>query len=305
MLCIDRSPLGCDVNHDGHLDVRDLVRMARCLRLVPGDSTGDTPCFDCDGDGLFGIPDLFCCAREILRGPGTPPDSAHVESALRVALDTPERDGNGVRVRLRLSGARMLGAALLRLSYPADRWQLLVASNPGAADPEGWLPLADAGEAGLLRVGALRLSDVAADELVVELHAVPIAGAAQSGNLSVEGADLSAPDGAMLSPASALPSMPLALAAPATTVELSAARPNPFTQRAAFTVSLPRDAEVDLAVHDLAGRRVATLAHGRLGAGRRDFTWDGAGVRDGVYFVRLTVDGRVLSTRAALLRDSR
>jgi hypothetical protein len=70
-------------------------------------------------------------------------------------------------------------------------------------------------------------------------------------------------------------------------------------------VSLPREADVDLAVLDLAGRRVATLASGRQPAGRRDFTWSGAGAREGLYFVQLRVEGKVYSTRVALVRNGR
>jgi hypothetical protein len=284
--------------------VRDLVLMARCLRNAASDTTGNPACYDCDGDSTFGIPDLFCCAREILHGPGISHDSSHVEPGLSVSLDPLVRDGDAVRTRLHVRGAGALGAALLRVRFPADRWQL---SPLKTADPTipGWLPLTDASEAGLLRVGALRLADVAADELVVELRVVPIAGAAQSGMLSVEGADLTSPTGVALAPAGALPSASLSVAGPATVVELAPPRPNPFTLSTTFAISLPAEADVDLCVHDLAGRRVTTLAHGRLAAGRRDFTWDGAGARDGVYFVRLTVDGRVLSTRVALLKGGR
>jgi len=52
---------------------------------------------------------------------------------------------------------------------------------------------------------------------------------------------------------------------------------------------------------------VATLHRGRLAAGARDFVWrgvDDAGRRtpDGVYFVRLRVDGVVKSQRVTVLR---
>jgi hypothetical protein len=57
-------------------------------------------------------------------------------------------------------------------------------------------------------------------------------------------------------------------------------------------------------VHDLAGRRVATLARGLYAPGQSLFTWDGAGVRDGLYFVQLSVNGQVRSTRVALLRNT-
>jgi hypothetical protein len=304
LLCVDSSATSCDVNRDGHADVRDLVLMTRCLRRDAPDSLGGALCHDCDHDGTFGIPDLFCCAREILGGPGVPGDSAHVRDGLVVTMDPPVQEGAGMRVRVRVSGAGSLGAALLRLRYPADRWRV-EPSEMTTDFAAGWLPLVDANEAGLLKLGSLRLSDAAGDELVFELHAQPLDGIGGAGSLTVEGADLTSPDGAVYAPSAALPSAELSPAPLAASVELSPARPNPFGRSTSFVVSLPRDAAVELSVHDLAGRRVATLAQGRLAAGRRTFTWDGAQAHDGVYFVRLAVDGRVLSTRVALLREGR
>lgn len=304
LLCVDTTATGCDVNRDGHADVRDLVLMTRCLVRATSDSLGGALCHDCDQDGTFGIPDLFCCAREILGGPGVPGDSAQVHDGLVVSMDPPVPEGAGVRVRVRVSGAGSLGAALLRLRYPADRWRV-EPSEMTTGFAAGWLPLVDANEAGLLRLGSLRLSDAAGDELVFELHAQPLDGSGGAGALTVEGADLTSPDGAVYAPAAALPSTELSPAPLSASVELSPARPNPFGRSTSFVVSLPRDAAVELSVHDLAGRRVATLAQGRLAAGRRTFTWDAANARDGVYFVRLAVDGRVLSTRVALLREGR
>jgi hypothetical protein len=92
---------------------------------------------------------------------------------------------------------------------------------------------------------------------------------------------------------------------PPTSLELSLPRPNPFTTSTSFDVSLPGTAQIELAVHDLAGRRVATLASGVYASGRWTFQWDGAGARGGIYYVRLSVDGQVRSTRVALLRNSR
>ena len=85
-------------------------------------------------------------------------------------------------------------------------------------------------------------------------------------------------------------------------VALSAPRPNPTGGATRFVVSLPRAADVDLGVYDLAGRRIATLAHARLGAGDTDVSWEARGVRDGVYFARLTVDGRTYASRVTVLR---
>ncbi len=304
-ICMDRRTQDCDLNADGHADVRDLVLMTHCLRRSGADSTHRTVCFDCDRDGSFGIPDLFCCAHEILGGSGVPGDGAVVHGGLSVSMDPPVAEGSGVRVRVRVQGAAALGAALLRLRYPADRWRVTSPAGSDAGFAAGWLPLIDDHDAGLLRVGALRLADSADGELMYDLHAEPLDGMGAAGSLVVEGADLTSSDGAVYTPASALPSAELSPAPLAATIELSPARPNPFGRATSFAVSLPRDAAVELSVHDLAGRRIALLAQGRLAAGRRTFTWDGGGARDGLYFVRLSIAGRVLSTRVALLRAGR
>jgi len=71
------------------------------------------------------------------------------------------------------------------------------------------------------------------------------------------------------------------------------AMPNPFhgSTRFAFTVSDASGADVDMSVFDVAGRRMATVARGRFGAGSHVVQWDGRGLdgsraRAGMYFVR-------------------
>jgi flagellar hook assembly protein FlgD len=63
---------------------------------------------------------------------------------------------------------------------------------------------------------------------------------------------------------------------------------------------------VSLAVHDLAGRKVRSLISGVVAAGERDVTWDlrdaaGARVADGIYFLRLAVDGGTITRRVAVV----
>ena len=74
---------------------------------------------------------------------------------------------------------------------------------------------------------------------------------------------------------------------------LHAPFPNPFATEATLRFVLAAPAAVRLDVFDLLGRRVRTLAAGRLGAGPHTAGWDGrddAGHRlaAGLYFVRLT-----------------
>jgi hypothetical protein len=68
--------------------------------------------------------------------------------------------------------------------------------------------------------------------------------------------------------------------------------PNPIQAQTVIRYDLPKSTEVELAVYDVAGRRVRTLADGVMGPGVFAATWDGrdAGGRavgSGVYFYRL------------------
>lgn len=81
-------------------------------------------------------------------------------------------------------------------------------------------------------------------------------------------------------------------------VALSAARPNPTVGATSFTFTLPVASEVDLAVYDLRGRRVATLAGAAVEAGAHSARWDAAGAAPGIYFARLSARaGGAVTTR--------
>ena len=72
--------------------------------------------------------------------------------------------------------------------------------------------------------------------------------------------------------------------------------PNPALRQVSLEFSLSRAAEVDLAVYDIAGRRVASLAQGTLPEGVHSIRWDltsatHAPVSPGVYFCRLSLNG--------------
>jgi len=313
-LCVSGEPSVCDVNHDGRLDVRDLVRMVGCMRSDSPDSAGTSPCVDCDADNDFDLADIFCCARDILRGPLPRPDSVVVDPAVSVSFDPLEWDGSDLIVRVRVHGARALGAAVLRLEYPGSQWQpRLRGSLPGGPMPVDvdWYPMVDVSIPGRIHLGGVRLGDSGPDEFTFELamtpKAFPARDAPGDNRLVTLGADLAARNGAIITPQAALPSVELEIgdAPGGPALQLSPARPNPFNTRTTFVVQLPESAPVDLAVHDLAGRRIATIAHATYAAGVHPFTWDGAGAHDGLYFVRLSVNGQVLSSRVAMLKGTR
>lgn len=86
---------------------------------------------------------------------------------------------------------------------------------------------------------------------------------------------------------------------------LSAARPNPTPGAFRLDLTLARARSVDVGVFDLAGRRVATLAHGVLEPGTHALVWDGRDARGaiahaGMYLVRARGDG--FETTRRLLR---
>ncbi len=83
--------------------------------------------------------------------------------------------------------------------------------------------------------------------------------------------------------------------------------PNPARGAVSFAVTLPHEQMVDLAIVDVAGRRVGALVHDRLAAGEHAFTWDGrtsAGARaaTGQYHVVFRAGGTVQSRAFSLLR---
>ena len=76
-------------------------------------------------------------------------------------------------------------------------------------------------------------------------------------------------------------------------LQLLAPRPNPSRGASEIRFELPSTCAVELALFDLAGRRVRSLAAGEsMAAGEHTVRWDGrdgsgAPVRDGVYLVRV------------------
>ena len=81
--------------------------------------------------------------------------------------------------------------------------------------------------------------------------------------------------------------------------------PNPFNPVTTVRFGLPKPSEVNLAVHDIAGRRVATIVAGPYRAGEFTAAWDGlddAGhaAGSGVYFIRMEA-GDFIATRKTLL----
>ncbi|MGH7740849.1 MAG: FlgD immunoglobulin-like domain containing protein [Candidatus Eiseniibacteriota bacterium] len=83
--------------------------------------------------------------------------------------------------------------------------------------------------------------------------------------------------------------------------------PNPARGLTQLRYALPRAANVRLAIYDLGGRRVRTLAEGSQAAGNHSVAWDvrddqGHALGAGLYFARFEAEGRVFMRRVVTMR---
>lgn len=90
-------------------------------------------------------------------------------------------------------------------------------------------------------------------------------------------------------------------------VSLEQNRPNPFNPTTTITFSLAVDCPTELAVYDVAGRKVAQLVDKQLLAGDYQVSWDGSNhygkrVASGVYFLRLETPDLCLNRKMTLLK---
>jgi uncharacterized repeat protein (TIGR01451 family) len=84
-------------------------------------------------------------------------------------------------------------------------------------------------------------------------------------------------------------------------------QPNPFNPRTRVQYTLDAAGPVELAVYDLAGRRVRRLERAHLPAGTHEATWDGRDDRgrelpSGTYLIRLVAPGGTQSRKVMLVR---
>jgi flagellar hook assembly protein FlgD len=83
--------------------------------------------------------------------------------------------------------------------------------------------------------------------------------------------------------------------------------PNPSREGSDISFALAAGARVQIAVHDVSGRRVCDVLDTPLAAGEHTLRWDGrdAGgqrVPAGTYFVVVRANGRVSSRRVVFVR---
>ncbi|MEM1094261.1 MAG: T9SS type A sorting domain-containing protein [Bacteroidota bacterium] len=76
---------------------------------------------------------------------------------------------------------------------------------------------------------------------------------------------------------------------------LRAAYPNPFAHMMTVSYTIAQPGPVNLEVFDILGRRMTQLLSDDQSAGTHTVEWDGSGLANGVYLLRLTSDGKQTS----------
>ena len=86
------------------------------------------------------------------------------------------------------------------------------------------------------------------------------------------------------------------------TPTLQAPTPNPFNSRTRIGYSLPIEAQIDLGLYDISGRRVVTLYSGVRAAGVWSATLDGSDLSSGIYFVGMSIGEQRLLQKVVLVK---
>ena len=86
------------------------------------------------------------------------------------------------------------------------------------------------------------------------------------------------------------------------TFSLSQNYPNPFNPSTSIRYALPFSANVELAVYDMLGRKIATLVDEEQTAGWKESVWNTNGVSSGIYFYRLHAGPYQETKRMSLIK---
>ncbi|MCF7910955.1 MAG: T9SS type A sorting domain-containing protein [Candidatus Cloacimonetes bacterium] len=77
--------------------------------------------------------------------------------------------------------------------------------------------------------------------------------------------------------------------------------PNPFNPVTNISYTLNKAGNVSINVYDVRGRLVENLVSGYRSADTYHYTWDAGNAASGIYYYRLSVDGRVVDTKRMIL----
>lgn len=312
------SPVLADVDGDGDFEIFVFDRSGRFhgyhvdsidgvpgpdalpgwpVQLAPLEIAPPSPAVaDFDHDGVPEFVVNGADAVVILRADGTHFAASPIVTGSK-GMNSPvvaDLDGDGaLDILVGLEDRRLLALRPDGTTLAGWPWIFLEAPNatPAVADfdGDGRLDVAIAADDATLRVLALPTPNVSGVAPWPGYHGGP----------SLDGVYRPQPNPPVAAPEIATPPARLAFAP---------AFPNPFRDATEFRFELPFSARTSLEIIDVTGRRVASLLQGdRLEAGSYRRVWDGRDsegrdVATGVYFIRLTAEEKVLTSRVLRLR---
>jgi len=78
--------------------------------------------------------------------------------------------------------------------------------------------------------------------------------------------------------------------------------PNPFNAQTLICFTLPKAQNVEIAIFDIAGRKIADIFNGYLNAGDHSTIWNAAASPSGIYFCRMSTRANSLTKRIVLIK---
>jgi hypothetical protein len=78
--------------------------------------------------------------------------------------------------------------------------------------------------------------------------------------------------------------------------------PNPFNVETTIEYSLSNEADIDISIYNVLGRKIQTLFLGRRQAGTHSIKWDAVDYSSGIYFCKLTTGEKTFTKRMVLLK---
>ncbi|MCP4632630.1 MAG: T9SS type A sorting domain-containing protein [candidate division Zixibacteria bacterium] len=78
--------------------------------------------------------------------------------------------------------------------------------------------------------------------------------------------------------------------------------PNPFNATTTISFDIVQAGNVNLSIYNLSGQKVETLTDNKMEAGQHNITWDASVYSSGIYFYKLTSDGKMFTKRMTLLK---
>ncbi len=92
------------------------------------------------------------------------------------------------------------------------------------------------------------------------------------------------------------------IAAVPTAFKMKQNYPNPFNSRTTIEFDVPTQVDVDLAIYDVTGRQVHSMAMGILDAGSHSTVWNASHVPSGLYVIHLKAGDYTAHQRAVLMK---